>query len=136
MSDRDAYDEVYVYTMRRPDFPLQYVVDAYAAQHATAETKPITLLFALVGLFLHLERGLTGHEVQRVHMRMGRDRREWPRLIPPEVRGSYTAADVRDTNPGPERDEAIESWCRDVWAAYADSHDLIATIAELYRNAE
>ena len=39
---------------------LQHVVDAYAAQTARASTKPITLAFALVGLYLHLEKNQTG----------------------------------------------------------------------------
>src|SRR5438067_3221775 len=47
---------------------LQHVVDAYAAQTARASTKPITLAFALVGLYLHLEKNQTGKQVQRVHM--------------------------------------------------------------------
>jgi hypothetical protein len=38
---RVAYDEVYVYTMGRPQFILQHVVDAFAAQTATERSKPI-----------------------------------------------------------------------------------------------
>jgi hypothetical protein len=37
---RAAYDEVYVYTMGRPRFILQHVVDAFAAQTATDDSKP------------------------------------------------------------------------------------------------
>jgi hypothetical protein len=36
-----AYDEVYVYTMGRPGFILQHVVDAFAVQTANDESKPI-----------------------------------------------------------------------------------------------
>jgi len=32
---RAAYDEVYIYTMGRPGFILQHVVDAFAVQTAT-----------------------------------------------------------------------------------------------------
>ena len=53
---RSAYDEVYVYTMGRPGFILQHVVDAYGAQTASSDSKPIRIVFALVGLYLHVER--------------------------------------------------------------------------------
>src|SRR5688572_23110393 len=52
---RAAYDEVYVYTMGRPGFILQHVVDAFVVQTATAATKPIAIVFGLVGLYLHVE---------------------------------------------------------------------------------
>ena len=47
---RHAYDEVYAYTMRRPGFILQHVVDAFAAQTARQESKQIGIVFSLVGL--------------------------------------------------------------------------------------
>lgn len=133
MTHSSAYDEVYVYAMDRPGFLLQHVADAQVAQCATDETKPIALVFSLVGLYLHLERGMTGHEVQGVHARMGRDRRRWSKIVLPEWRGTFTAADVLEATPGQERDEAIESWCREVWASYSGSWDVIATIADHYR---
>jgi hypothetical protein len=37
---RAAYDEVYVYTMGRPGFILQYVVDAFAAARISAKAEP------------------------------------------------------------------------------------------------
>src|SRR5262245_46349212 len=69
---QSTFDELYVYTMGREGFVLQHVVDAYGAQTADDATKPIRLVFALVGLYLRVERGFSGHEVQRVHMLMGR----------------------------------------------------------------
>src|SRR5262245_15734898 len=54
---QDPYHELYVYTMSRgPSFPLQHVVDAHAAQMANADTKPIGIVFALVGLYLLASR--------------------------------------------------------------------------------
>ena len=54
MTERQAYDELYVYTMRHggASFILQHVVNAFAAQTATDQTKPIEITFALVGLYL------------------------------------------------------------------------------------
>ena len=41
--EQTAYDELYAYTMGRPRFILQHVVDAHRAQSATADTKPMPL---------------------------------------------------------------------------------------------
>ena len=48
----DDYHELYAYTMGRPRFILQHVVDAHLAQTATAASKPIGVIFALAGLYL------------------------------------------------------------------------------------
>jgi hypothetical protein len=61
---RAAYDEVYVYTMSRPGFILQHDVDAFAVQTANTGTKPIGVVFGLVGPYLHVERQFSGHQVQ------------------------------------------------------------------------
>ena len=78
VSERDAYDELCDYTIEHGrvhgSFIHQHVVDAYSAQHADANTKPITLVFALIGLYLYVERGYSGKQVQRLHMAMGRSR--------------------------------------------------------------
>src|SRR5436190_20144236 len=91
---RDAYDELYAYTMGRPGFNLQHVVDAFAAQTASDRTKPIGLIFALIGLYLRVERHFSGSEVQKVHMRLAHQKRSWPTVVLHPDRGSMTAADV------------------------------------------
>ena len=50
-------------------------------------------------------------------MELGRTKREWPNLQLPDDRGSMTATDVLAANAGPERDSAIEDWCKSVWTA-------------------
>src|SRR5207245_9270566 len=75
---RAAYDEVYVYTMGRPGFILQHVVDAFAVQTATDGSKPIAVVFGLVGLYLHVEKQFSGRQVQEAHIKLGRRKREWP----------------------------------------------------------
>lgn len=131
-SGREAYDELYVYTMGldRTSFILQHVVDAFTAQTASAETKPIGLTFALVGLYLHAEKQFSGSQVQRVHIQLGRNKRGWPVIPLPGHRGSMTAADVLAVPPGHDRDLAIDAWCRSVWTAFCDSR---RTIVELLR---
>lgn len=131
----EAYHELCGYTLTRGDatFIHQHVVDAFAAQSATPATKPIAITFALVGLYLHLERGVSGREVQRAHMRMAREKHEWPRMTLPAERGSMTAADVMRVPAGAARDAAIDDWCRSVWACYAGERDTIAALLERHR---
>lgn len=69
---RAAYDEVYVYTMGRPGFILQHVVDAFGAQTANNQSKPIGVVFSLVGLYLHVEKQFSGRQVQIVHTELVR----------------------------------------------------------------
>jgi hypothetical protein len=132
--ERDAYDGLCAYTLARRDaeFIHQHVVDAFTAQRADDKTKPIALVFALVGLYLLVERGRSGKQVQDVHMRLGRRRRTWPACPLPRERGSITAVDVLNAREGPERDKAIHAWCRDVWAAYAGSHRAVADVLQTY----
>ena len=134
MSEEESYHSLCGYTLTRSDatFIHQYVVDAYAAQHADERTKPIKITFALVGLYLFLEHGLSGKEVQRAHMRLARPGRTWPTFVLPRDRGSMTAVDVMAAPEGTERDEAIPRWCASVWAAYSASRDEIASLLRRY----
>lgn len=125
--NRTAHDELYVYTMGRPRFILQHVVDAYAAQTATPDTKPMGLVFALVGLYLHVEKGFSGDQVQRVHMQLANTRRQYPRLPLPTSRGAITPLDVLSAPAGAERDAAIDRWCGSVWEAFRESRPTIVS---------
>lgn len=130
-----AHDELQCWTLTLGDaaFVHQHVVDALAAQHATPEGKPIALAFALVGLHLHLDHGLTGREVQRAHMAMARRQRSWPRFLPlPAARGTMTACNVLAVPPGPERLQAIDRWCAEIWAAYRDHHVTVAALVQAH----
>ena len=124
----DGYDELYVYTMGRPRFILQHVVDAHAAQTVTADDKPIKIVFALVGLYLHLEKGFAGRPVQQAHERLGRHKRQWPAIALPEDRGAMNAIDVLAVPAGAERDAAIDRWCESVWKAFAGSREAIVQL--------
>ena len=116
----EAEAELWAYTLERGDaeFVHQHAVDALGAQRADARTTPMQLTFALVGLYLHVERGYTGRQIQQMHARMARRPLEWPAVVPPAVRGSITAGDVVAAPAGLTRDAAIDAWCADVWAAY------------------
>lgn len=122
-----AYNELQSYTLAHgdPTFIHQHVVDAWAAQNADATTKPIALTFALIGLYLHVEKGFSGRQVQRVHMALAKHKCEWPPFDLPESRGSITARDVMARPAGPRRDQAIEEWCGAVWEAYGESREAV-----------
>jgi len=126
--EQAAYEALQSYTLTHggPAFIHQHVVDAWTAQHANERTKPIALTFALAGLFLHLERGCTGRQVQLAHMAMARHHRDWPTFTLPKERGGCGALQVMAHPPGPERDRAIDDWCASVWSAYHVSHRAVA----------
>jgi len=130
-AEQSAHDALAVYTLTHGDvaFIHQHVVDAFAAQHATTETKPIAITFALVGLYLHVERGLSGRQVQRAHSMLAKRTRRWPTFPLPERRGVMTVIDVMTAPAGPERDRAIDAWCASVWDAYRDVAPTVATLA-------
>jgi hypothetical protein len=133
MTEQEAYDEVRYYTLSLgdPEFIHQHVVDAFTAQHADEHTKPIAITFALVGLYLHVEKGFTGREVQRAHMELARHKRSWPRFELPDDRGPMTVFDVVAASAGPERDRAIHEWCVGVWRAYGEQQ---RAVVELLRS--
>jgi len=122
-AEEDAYQEVSAYTLMRGDrtFIHQHVVDAWAAQHADAQSKPIGVVFALVGLYLYLEKGFTGREVQRAHMQLAKRPEPWLVGSLPVVRGTITAIDVLSSPEGAARDAMIRAWAQAVWEAYAES---------------
>jgi hypothetical protein len=130
--EQEAYHALCAYTLghRGPEFIHQHVVDAYAAQRADERSKPIGVAFALVGLYLLVEKNWTGRQVQRAHMQLARTKRTWPRLMLPAGRGRLTAADVMSVPAGSERDAVIYTWCRSVWAAYAHTGDVVAGLLE------
>jgi Family of unknown function (DUF5946) len=130
---RAAFDEVYVYSMGRPGFILQHVVDAFAVQTFNNESKPIALVFGLIGLYLHVEKQFSGRQVQKVHMQLGRAKREWPPIHLTEDRGAITVADVLAASAGPERDLAIDNWCRSVWTAFSSNRQTISALLQEYQ---
>lgn len=136
-SAQEKYNELACYTLSHPDpsFIHQYVVDAFAAQKANKYTKIITLTFALIGLYLHIEKGYSGKEVQRAHMLLAKNSKQWPSFDLPEHRGAITVSDVINIPPGSDRDEMIHKWCASVWEVYNKSHKKVAdlTQTELYK---
>ncbi|HEU0050916.1 MAG TPA: DUF5946 family protein [Patescibacteria group bacterium] len=128
--ERNAYNELSFYTLshQSPSFIHQLIVDAFAAQCADEQTKPISITFALIGLYLHLEKGFTGKEVQRAHMELAKKKHVWPKIPLPKQRGKITIFSVLQEPDGSKRDAIIECWCESVWEAYKDAHEQIADL--------
>jgi hypothetical protein len=126
-SEQAAYNELCYYRLahRDPSFIHQHVVDAFTAQRADAQTKPIALTFSLIGLYLAVEKQLSGRHIQRVHMQLARHKRPWPAFALPDKRGSITALDVMAVPEARERDKAIHAWCATVWGAFHLSHQTV-----------
>ena len=134
ITEADAYNELQGYTLMLRDeaFIHQHVVDAWMAQHADETTKPIGLTFALVGLYLHFERGFSGRQVQLAHVALGRRKRAWPGFPLPADRGEITTVEVIAAPPGSERDRAIDAWASSVWQAYRASEPAVAALLNEY----
>ncbi len=135
---QDLYSQLSFYTLNHPDpifFIHQYVVDAYAAQHADENSKPIKIAFALIGLYLFAEKNYTGKEVQLAHMQLAKEKREYPKFILPQKRGEVTVADVLNIKAGSDRDEMIKKWAKSVWQAFIDNRSqIINLLAEIKFN--
>jgi len=129
-SDQELYNQLAFYTLAHgdPAFIHQHVVDAFAAQHANETSKPISVVFALVGLYLHVEKNFTGRQVQLVHMQLARHRKHWFMPALPYDRGAIGIADVLAVAPGPARDAMIRRWCVSEWAAWKDSRQPIVAL--------
>jgi Family of unknown function (DUF5946) len=132
VSDQDLYDQLAFYTLelRDAEFLHQHIVDAYAVQHAGDDTKPIAIVFGLIGLYLYVEKNFTGRQVQRAHMQLARQRRQWTALpIPSEQRRTIGVADVLGAPPGPMRHEMIRRWCESVWHDWKANRSQITALA-------
>jgi hypothetical protein len=136
--DKNLFYELTYYTLAHPDanyFIHQHVVDAYAAQKINEETKPIAITFALAGLYLFLEKGYTGRQIQKAHMAMANHKQTWPAFKIPKHRGDISVQEVLASTPGNDRDAMIKNWCASVWQAHTENHrtlkDLVNSILKL-----
>lgn len=124
----DDFHQLCFYTLAHPNqayFIHQHAVDAWQVQTASADAKPISIVFGLVGLYLFLEKGYTGKEVQNAHVQLAQRKELIPNVSLPTQRGDITIADVLQAEPGPARDAMIRHWCQSIWKACAQCHEAI-----------
>ncbi len=131
-SDQELFDELSFYTLAHgdPSFIHENSADAFRAQHVDETTKPMAVVFALMGLYLYLEKNFTGRQVQLAHMRMASRRKLWPHLPRPVEQASLTVADVLAAEPGPHRDAEIRRWCAAVWEIWHESRPQTVALAK------
>ena len=129
-AEQAAYNELTAWALGLGDreFVHQHVVDAWALHHADEDSKAVAVPFTLLGMYLHLEKGYTGKEVQIAHMMLaqphgrGPGRKQWPHFPLPRDRGKITVIDVMAA-PETERKQAIDAWCRSLWEAFVEAHE-------------
>jgi hypothetical protein len=129
---QEQYDELSFYTLAHqdPSFIHQHIVDAQSAQTADTNTKPISIIFALAGLYLFVEKNYSGRQVQQAHLQVAKNKQALPSVIFPAERGEITVSDVLAKPPGQERDEMIYEWCASVWEAYEINRETIVTLIQ------
>ena len=134
-ADSDQLNELSFYTLSHSGgtFIHQLAVDAFTAQNADEETRPMARIFSLVTLYLHIEKNYTGKQAQLAHMKMAKHKIDWPQIILPEERGEITINDVLALPPGSRRDEMISRWCSSVWKVYKSNRDTIISICNRYQ---
>jgi hypothetical protein len=118
------FGELSAYTLTHgdPKFIHQHAVDAWQAQHVVASKSNIGIAFSLIGLYLALEKGYSGRQVQLAHMELGRTKRTWAWFDPPAEYG-MTVADVLQAEPGADRDAALMKWAAAVWQSWSHARD-------------
>lgn len=131
-SDQELYNQLAVYSLglRDPEFIHQHVVDAFVVQHAGPGSKPMAIVFGLVGLYLYIEKGYTGRQVQRAHRELAGKRRSWTApAVPENPRATTGVADVLAARAGAERAAMLRRWCEAVWQDWQHARPAIAGVA-------
>jgi hypothetical protein len=123
---------VYTISLQDPEFLHQHAVDAYEASHGGGKTKAITVVFGLIGLYLALEKGYTGKEVQRAHMELARQNKDWPLLVPPHETPMVSILEVVQAKEGNERNQKMMEWARAIWQTWEKDHQFIADLTRKY----
>lgn len=128
----EEYNQLAYYTLSHPgqDFIHQHIVDAYTIQTASENTKPIAIVYALAGLYLHVVKNYTGKQVQSAHIIMSKKSKEFPTISLPDDKGSIHIKEVLSFTDPIKRDLHIHKWCVSIWEACSAQHALIIEITE------
>jgi hypothetical protein len=119
----------YHYSRNDSTFIHQLAVDAYGAQHTGEQTPNITTAFALIGLYLSIEKLYTGIQVQQTHMILAQKKIVWPRLEVPNRLEAMTVQDVLQVSTD-QRDIQLCEWAKSIWAAWDKEKDWVSGIVE------
>ncbi|WP_211171022.1 DUF5946 family protein [Bacillus sp. DNRA2] len=129
-----AYHDLSAYLIELLDmeFPTQHAVDAYGAQHSGKKVKNIRTAFSLIGLYLAIEHGYTGRQVQKAHMELAKRNIQWPSFNLPSSPYSYSVSDVLFAEKGTNRNEMLMKWAKDVWETWDHYHEWTREISRKY----
>lgn len=122
----------YTVSLGDAEFTHQHVVDAYGAQHVGMFTKKVVPIMALVGLYLLLKHGYTGKQVQRAHMAIADQTKDWPDLTHPTELASLNILDVLKKERAAEKVAAIHTWCEAVWNSWQSEHEIVERFTKKY----
>ncbi len=135
---RELYHELSHYSLSLHDssFIHQLIVDTYCAQHFGKHVKPISITFALVGLYLVCEKNYSGKQVQGIHALLANRNKSkhWPAFEMPKEKALLTIQNVIFVSDE-AKDDMIKKWCCSVWSIWKTEKEtlsqLIATYQEL-----
>jgi hypothetical protein len=96
--------------------------------------KPVTITFALVGLYLIFERGYTGREVHRAHMLLGKLQKKWPRFESKIKGDEITVAEILQTISKDNFKEVLSRWGKSVWDSWKPEHENVKKLVDRYLN--
>jgi hypothetical protein len=130
---KQLYNELAAWTVTQDEkeFIHQHLVDAYGAQHIPPNPKLVVPTMTLVGLYLAVERGFTGKQVQKAHMIIAKQTRDWPTFVLPTQRATTTILDVLRV-PDNDKPTALLAWCKSVWQLWNHEHVRVADFAKQY----
>ena len=133
---RRLYDELSAFTLTvaDTDFTHQLIVDTYCAQHVGPNVRTISIAFSLIGLYLVIERGYTGRQVQLAHMALAAKSKTWPHFNPPPQTSTMTVFDVVNGINVDNYLKRVHEWAGSVWKAWESSHSDVADLAMKYLN--
>jgi hypothetical protein len=109
-------------------FKHQIAIDCYGAQHIGGPSKPVTAVYALVGLCLHVERGFSGRQIQAAHMLLARTRSNWPTLSAPATHYRVTVDMVVAAGCASSRAQQLEAWAVCTWEAWRNEQQWVRNI--------
>jgi len=135
MSDlQKEYNELSLYTLSLNDkgFIHQNIVDTFIAQNADSNTKNIALFFSVIGLYLYIEKGYSGKEIQDLHTKIANTKKELPKLKIPKEKATITISNVLEARSEIERNEKIKEWSASVWEIFKDQKDIIENFLREY----
>lgn len=116
----------------------RFTVDAYAVQHPGDNSRRAvqSVYVHLARLYLQLERGINGKQVNYFMKKMINYKTEYKWLSPPDFSGTLNINDVAKAKNLEEHKTLVYKWAESVWSAWEPHHIDIAAFAEKVISAE